>query len=86
LAGEYKTSNESITVSSRNGKLMVGVTGEDRFELVHVRALEFVLKNLPGYGIAFKTARSGGVVESILTTPSQILTLSKRRQLGRRQA
>jgi carbamoyltransferase len=86
LAGEYKTSNESITVSLRNGKLMVGVTGEDRFELVHVRALEFILKNLPGYGIAFKTARSGGGVESILTTPSRILTLPKRQQLGRRQA
>jgi hypothetical protein len=86
LVGEYRTSNESVTVSSRNGKLMVGVTGESCFELIHVRALEFILKNLPGYGIEFKTSRSGVVVEAILTMPSRILTFPKKQQMARRQA
>jgi carbamoyltransferase len=78
FAGEYGTIDKSIKVTSRDSSLMIGVDGGDRFELSQVASAEFILTNLPGYGVAFKTAPSGAATEAILTLPSQVLALPRK--------
>jgi carbamoyltransferase len=77
LTGNYERNEKSMRVFLQRGAMRVAVAGQTSFELVPRSASDFMLKNLPGYAIEFKTSVSGMTTEATVTQPNGVFTLEK---------
>jgi carbamoyltransferase len=75
--GDYKSDGKLMQVGWRDGSLTVTVPGQPAFLLHQTTDTEFILKNLPGYSVHFRTDGFGSVAMAVVTHPSGIVRLKK---------
>jgi carbamoyltransferase len=75
--GEYRSSDKKMVVALRDDKLVVSIPGRHGFELIPSKGTEFILYNLPGYSVEFKSNASGVTTGAIVTQPKSVVFLEK---------
>jgi CubicO group peptidase (beta-lactamase class C family) len=78
FTGIYEVVGMLLTVALKGEKaLIVSLPGQPEQELVPYRGMEFHVKGLSGFGVAFKSDEAGNITEALLIQPNGAFTAKK---------
>jgi CubicO group peptidase (beta-lactamase class C family) len=79
FTGIYELAGVAVTITLKGEHaLLASVPGQPDYELVPYKDLEFTLKGLSGFSIAFRRDASGAVVAARITQPNGVFTATRK--------
>jgi CubicO group peptidase (beta-lactamase class C family) len=79
FTGVYDLAGLSVTIALKaEHALQASIPGQPEYELVPYRDLEFTLKGISGFSIAFEADQSGAIVAATITHPNGVFRATRK--------